>query len=193
MVLPFSAVPLYQTTDGGSGVSPFSAIPLYQTTHSGSGVLPFSTIPLYRTTDSGRGVSPFSAVPLYQTTDGGSGVLPFSAIPLYQIRCQPARPSAPASFRAPHLRRTGKVDSISAPPRRSLRRKEGYRGGSAQCSGKSTDALKRSPSISRVRRPPMRLASCSAIERPRPLPSVVRDLSERLKRSNSSSGDMLRG
>ncbi len=37
----------------------------------------------------------------------------------------------PAPFRAPHLRRAGKVDSLSTPPRRSRRCKEGCRGGLA--------------------------------------------------------------
>lgn len=59
--------------------------------------------------------------------------------------------------------------------------------------GNSTLALNKSPSIDNSSSPFCTLQSSFAIDKPKPLPSAVRDLSPRTKRSVSSSGVISRG
>ena len=59
--------------------------------------------------------------------------------------------------------------------------------------GNSTFALNKSPSIDNSSSPFCTLQSSFAIDKPKPLPSAVRDLSPRTKRSVSSSGVISRG
>ena len=64
---------------------------------------------------------------------------------------------------------------------------------SAPAAGRVSVTLNRSPSMVRRKPPPCRDMRLVAMDRPRPLPSVERELSPRTKRSVSSSAEMFRG
>ena len=60
-----------------------------------------------------------------------------------------------------------------------------------ESSGRVTEALNRSPSMSSRKAPPWSSVRFWAMESPRPEPSVVRDSSPRTKRSTSWAAGML--
>ena len=64
---------------------------------------------------------------------------------------------------------------------------------SVSAAGRIRVTLNRSPSMVRRKSPPWSDMRLVAMDRPRPLPSVERELSPRTKRSVSSSAEMFRG